>query len=188
MINPKSGIVLGPKGEKNLYEIAVGSEKGSKGCSNQSESSQAHSSQAKPSSGRGPRKDSQDTSKGSCFRCGAAHSAGSCRAKNYKCYYCSKVGHTAAACRKRMQEQESSQDGRSSQRSHQQQSVHQAEQISKSQSEELIVNTVSPTNSRDKMLLNLVANGHSVTHEVDTGAVVTLYSKASWEKLGNRGK
>lgn len=27
MINPKSGVVLGPKGEKNLYEVAIGSEK-----------------------------------------------------------------------------------------------------------------------------------------------------------------
>ena len=112
-----------------------------------------------------------------CYRCGrVGHLASKCRFKDCKCHKCGKVGHLQKVCRSQKKSDVSKQ---------QQPTVHQV-QDSKEEagqdSESLLCHLHSP-GYVPPLRVMVELGGQPLQMEVDTGAAISLVSKATFETL-----
>ena len=111
-----------------------------------------------------------------CYRCGGKHWAARCRFKTAKCNACGKVGHIAKVCRSKP---------RGSQR-HQDRATHKVEDTSPAETppaEEYTLYAVVSQRSPYPLRTTALLDGHKLVMEVDTGALYSLISKATFDKL-----
>ena len=117
-----------------------------------------------------------------CYRCGQNHVGVDCKYKNYKCNFCSKIGHLEKVCRSKNNQHSIYNKPKP---------VNQIEQnyendnTSSSDVEDVIYTIRSIENSScDRLIGQFELNKVFVTMEVDTGASVSIINYETLSKLG----
>ena len=103
-----------------------------------------------------------------CYRCGGKHLASQCRFKSEQCHSCGKCGHIAKVCQSRPQ-------SKKAQATRNSQPVHNVTDSLLDNEYQLFV--VHTPNS-NPLKTTLLVEGHQLTMEINTGAAVSLVSKA----------
>ena len=133
---------------------------------------QVHLMRRRPARNRrsGPPK-AQPQVSSTCSRCGAAHSADSCKYKSATCHYCKKPGHLAKVCRKKAKDLQSAPSGP---RTH---------QLDASDTVEEYSLYYSSSGKPQPLLVSLRLNNVDVSMEVDTGAALSVISEQTYREL-----
>ena len=122
------------------------------------------------SSGAAGAKSSSDSgqSKPTCYRCGGAHLATTCKFKTAVCHFCKKRGHIASVCRTK-------QSQAVKRRNHHL-------DVSEDESESYSLYTVNGKSS-EAMQVHLTMNSVPVSMELDTGAAISLINSATYHRI-----
>ena len=113
-----------------------------------------------------------------CYRCGGKHSASKCQFKTEQCHVCGKVGHISRACRKRPQNAPRGQGHTTNVVENRD-----AEPDTSSQNSEYTLFPIKSQTANPPWRTVLTINGKQVEMEIDTGASLSLISKATYDKL-----
>ena len=129
-------------------------------------SSEVH--QVGPPQQQSPRRDAL------CYRCGKkGHTAAKCRFKNAECHLCGKVGHLKAVCQSR--------EGKSPNKQPQQSRQHSVRQVQKQEETYPLCTLQSP--STKPWMVSVEVDRQPLTMEIDTGALLSLVSSATYKRL-----
>ena len=109
-----------------------------------------------------------------CYRCGQLdHTAERCRFKSARCRNCGKMGHLKAVCRSKTKQ------AKSSKPSHHSGKV----KLLYEDSVEYPLHSIKSSLDRPPILITVELDGHPLEMELDTGASVSLISKATFQQL-----
>ena len=119
-----------------------------------------------------------------CYRCGGTkHRASECRFKQATCRACGKVGHIAKVCRSKTKEHSKGVTPKPPARAHH---ITHSEQPTESTEYEEIFN-ITDTQSTAPYSVTILLNNSELEMEIDTGASVSLISKATYQNLWSPG-
>ena len=128
----------------------------------------------------------QVITKASCHRClGTDHNAVSCPHRTARCYSCNKVGHVSRACRTRTKTHTYNNRPfkRPHPRSHPICTLSEEADATEYDMDHLSLNNIHSARSTSKpMLIKVMINNTSLSMELNTGAAVSLISKATYLK------
>ena len=118
---------------------------------------------------------------GNCFCCGSKHKVSDCRCKSLVCYKCGKQGHVARVCRSHGDggNKGTRDDGRLDEQSGK-------KSMDGEKTETYALYKLSSSKSQMPLVQLLTVNGIPLQMQVDTGAVVSLISESTYQRVWPR--
>ncbi|XP_019859677.1 PREDICTED: uncharacterized protein K02A2.6-like [Amphimedon queenslandica] len=115
-----------------------------------------------------------------CYRCGGAHFAHKCRFIKEKCRACGKIGHIARVCRSKTAGKGPAREP--FKRDVRTNAIDDNATDEESEEESYPVYTL-PSSKVAPIKVQIVANGHNMEMELDTGAAVSLISESTFNRI-----
>lgn len=106
-----------------------------------------------------------------CWRCGRHHNVDECPARNWKCFACSKVGHTSKKCRSRSVKVVDEENGASSR-----------EVDEAVPDEEYTLGNINKVGHKESHVVQVNINNVPVSMEIDTGACRSVMHVSDYKK------